>query len=123
MGYLVTQELRRVVGEPTSAGRVQSPALYLVVLCEREIKNFKVVHHFGGLTFKGETTGMDRTAVWQPIPDFASRENPYIQDGTLAARGAATRAVSHFLRQAVWEERIQLYESLTRPTFTPPPRP
>jgi len=94
VGYLVTQELRRVLGQPTSAGRVQSPALYLVVLREREIRNFKVVHHFGvELTFKDDTTGMAWTAVWQPIPDFASKENPYIQDGTLAARVAATRAV------------------------------
>lgn len=94
VGYLVTQELRRVLGQPTSAGRVQSPALYLVVLREREIRNFKVVHHFGvELTFNDETTGMDWTAVWQPIPDFASKETPYIQDGTLAARVAATRAV------------------------------
>ncbi|NON33549.1 DNA topoisomerase, partial [Klebsiella pneumoniae] len=42
VGYPVTQELRRVMGQPTSAGRVQSPALYLVVLREREIRNFKV---------------------------------------------------------------------------------
>lgn len=60
VGYLVTQELRRVLGQPTSAGRVQSPALYLVVMREREITNFKVVHHFGvELTFKDEATGKD----------------------------------------------------------------
>ena len=94
VGYLVTQQLRRVMGQPTSAGRVQSPALYLVVLREREISNFKVIHHFGvELVFKDEASALTWTAVWQPVPDFASKEHPYIQDGTLAARVAATRAV------------------------------
>lgn len=94
VGYLVTQQLRRVMGQPTSAGRVQSPALYLVVLREREISNFQVIHHFGvELVFKDEASALTWTAVWQPVPDFASKENPYIQDGTLAARVAATRAV------------------------------
>lgn len=32
VGYLVTGELRRVLGLPTTAGRVQSVAVYLVVL-------------------------------------------------------------------------------------------
>ncbi|TYO83737.1 type I DNA topoisomerase [Pseudomonas sp. CK-NBRI-02] len=94
VGYLVTQQLRRIMGQPTSAGRVQSPALYLVVLREREISNFKVIHHFGvELVFKDEASALSWTAVWQPVPDFASKEHPYIQDGTLAARVAATRAV------------------------------
>ncbi|MGJ3439073.1 type I DNA topoisomerase [Pseudomonas sp. Je.1.5.c] len=94
VGYLVTQQLRRILGQPTSAGRVQSPALYLVVLREREISNFKVIHHFGvELVFKDEASALTWTAVWQPVPDFASKEHPYIQDGTLAARVAATRAV------------------------------
>lgn len=94
VGYPVTQELRRVMGQPTSAGRVQSPALYLVVMREREIRNFKVIHHFGAeLTFRDEASGLAWTAVWQPVPDFASKETPYVQDGTLAARVAATRAV------------------------------
>lgn len=94
VGYLVTQELRRVLGLPTSAGRVQSPALYLVVLREREISNFKVIHHFGvELTFRDEASSLDWTAIWQPVPDFASKEHPYVQDGTFASRVAATRAV------------------------------
>ena len=94
VGYLVTQQLRRVMGQPTSAGRVQSPALYLVVLREREISNFQVIHHFGvELVFKDEASALTWTAVWQPVPDFASKEHPYIQNGTLAARVAATRAV------------------------------
>lgn len=94
VGYPVTQELRRVMGQPTSAGRVQSPALYLVVMREREIRSFKVIHHFGAeLTFRDEASGLVWTAVWQPVPDFASKENPYVQDGTLAARVAATSAV------------------------------
>ncbi|MBN0023939.1 DNA topoisomerase I subunit omega, partial [Pseudomonas aeruginosa] len=40
VGYLVTPELRRVMGRPTTAGRVQSVAVRLVVEREREIKAF-----------------------------------------------------------------------------------
>lgn len=47
VGYLVTPELRRVMGRPTTAGRVQSVAVYLVVLREREIRAFTPIKHFG----------------------------------------------------------------------------
>jgi DNA topoisomerase-1 len=94
VGYLVTQELRRLMGKPTSAGRVQSPAVYLVVLREREIRNFVVINHFGArlhfVTPNGKTTW---SAEWQPVPDFATKEHPYIQDGNLAQLVASTRNV------------------------------
>ena len=94
VGYLVTQELRRLMGKPTSAGRVQSPAVYLVVLREREIRNFVVINHFGArlhfVTPSGKTTW---SAEWQPVPDFATKEHPYIQDGNLAQLVASTRNV------------------------------
>jgi len=94
VGYLVTQELRRLMGKPTSAGRVQSPAVYLVVLREREIRNFIVIHHFGvRLHFAtADGTGV-WTADWKPVPVFTTKEHPYIQDVELAQAVAATRHV------------------------------
>ena len=94
VGYLVTQELRRTLGEPTSAGRVQSVAVYIVLLREREIRNFKVIHHFGvDLTFLDEATKQQWKAEWVTVPYFATEEHPYVQDGTLASQVAGTRAV------------------------------
>ncbi len=94
VGYLVTQELRRLMGKPTSAGRVQSPAVFLVVLREREIRNFQVVSHFGvRLHFVDMNRGTTWYAEWQPVPDFASKDFPYVQDSNLAQLVADTRNV------------------------------
>ncbi|VXC24703.1 DNA topoisomerase I, plasmid [Pseudomonas sp. 8Z] len=94
VGYLVTQELRRLMGKPTSAGRVQTPAVYLVVLREREIQSFVVINHFGArLHFTTPCGRSTWSAEWQPVPDFASKERPYIQDGNLAQLVASTRNV------------------------------
>ncbi|MFJ3119593.1 type I DNA topoisomerase [Pseudomonas protegens] len=94
VGYLVTQELRRLMGKPTSAGRVQSPAVFLVVLREREIRNFRVVNHFGvRLNFLEPIQGTSWYAEWQPVPDFASKDFPYVQDSKLAQLVASTRNV------------------------------
>ena len=94
VGYLVTQELRRLMGKPTSAGRVQSPAVYLVVLREREIHTFKVITHYGvRLNFTGLAQGLSWHAEWQPVPDFANKDFPYVQDSNLAQLVASTRNV------------------------------
>ena len=94
VGYLVTQELRRVMGKPTSAGRVQSPAVYLVVLREREIRNFQAVNHFGVRLYFSDTAGERYWhADWQPVPDFANEEFPYVQDRHLAQFVADIRNV------------------------------
>lgn len=94
VGYLVTQELRRLMGKPTSAGRVQSPAVFLVVLREREIRNFQVINHFGvRLFFADVSRGTTWYAEWQPVPDFTSKEFPYVQDSNLAQHVAGTRNV------------------------------
>lgn len=47
-GYLVTPELRRVMGEPTTAGRVRSIAVYLVVHCRAGDRAFTSNQHFPG---------------------------------------------------------------------------
>lgn len=94
VGYLVTKELRRLMGKPTTAGRVQSPAVYLVVLREREIQSFVVVAHFGTrlhfLTPDGSSTW---SADWLPVPDFATKEEPYVLDISLAQSVASSKAV------------------------------
>lgn len=94
VGYLVTQELRRLMGKPTSAGRVQSPAVFLVVLREREIRNFQVINHFGvRLIFADMNRDTTWYAEWQPVPDFSSKDFPYVQDSNLAQHVAGTRNV------------------------------
>lgn len=94
VGYLVTQELRRLMGKPTSAGRVQSPAVYLVVLREREIHTFKVITHYGvRLNFTGLAHGLSWHAEWQAVPEFANKDFPYVQDHSLAQLVAITRNV------------------------------
>jgi DNA topoisomerase-1 len=62
IGYLVSPYLSRAFKQPLSAGRVQSPALRLIVEREREIENFKPEVSFGltltlkkdGITFTSE---------------------------------------------------------------------
>ncbi|PUA41364.1 type I DNA topoisomerase [Pseudomonas protegens] len=97
VGYLVTEELRRVMGKPTTAGRVQSPALYLVVLREREIRAFVVVQHFGvrlHFPVPGRETACTWFADWQPVPDFATPSHPYVQDLALTQQVAAVSSVA-----------------------------
>ncbi|AIC21829.1 DNA topoisomerase I [Pseudomonas chlororaphis] len=94
VGYMVTKELRRLMGKPTTAGRVQSPAVYLVVLLERQIRNFVVVVHFGArLHFLSQDGQSSWRADWQPVPDFATKDHPYIEDIKLAELVASTRNV------------------------------
>ncbi|QHC91333.1 type I DNA topoisomerase [Pseudomonas chlororaphis] len=94
VGYMVTQELRRLMGKPTTAGRVQSPAVYLVVLLEREIRNFVVIVHFSArLHFLTPDARSTWYADWQPVPDFATKDHPYIEDSHLAQLASSTRNV------------------------------
>ena len=98
VGYMVSPELRRQTGEPLSAGRVQSPAVYLVVTRERQIRAFKKVNHFGvRLIFADAKTGQ-WVADWKPLPDFATKESPYVLDRSIAEQVAAVSqvAVEHY---------------------------
>ena len=47
VGYSVSPIVSNLIGDKLSAGRVQSPALRLVVDREREIRNFVVTTHYG----------------------------------------------------------------------------
>jgi DNA topoisomerase-1 len=80
-GYLVSTELRRQTGEKLSAGRVQSVAVYLVVLREREIRAFKSTLHYGAeLSFAAAKPGEHWVAEWMTLEGFTTKENPYFMD-------------------------------------------
>lgn len=121
MGYLVTPELRRVMGRPTTAGRVQSVAVYLVVLREREIRAFTAIKYFGvELTFVSPSDGRTWTAEWDPVPVFASKEFPYVQDRQLAELvGLYAMSSSRPASMAKKPIRLQLRSSPPRSRWPP----
>ena len=89
VGYMVSPELSRQTGERLSAGRVQSPAVFLVVERERQIQNFKVTNHFGAQIFfayaknQGDSE-TEYSAEWLTKPNFATNDNPYFMDRAFA---------------------------------------
>ncbi len=94
VGYQVSPVLsRQAARSGLSAGRVQSPAVRLVVDREREIEVFVEVRHFGAeLSFDGNSW----RAQWETGPylkkSAADPEGKYISDEALATRAAACRA-------------------------------
>ncbi len=92
VGYQVSPVLSRQAQQRgLSAGRVQSPAVRLVVDREREILAFTEVRHFGAeLQFDGNSW----RAQWETAP-FLKKGGPepgkYILDEALAKRAAACR--------------------------------
>lgn len=97
VGYRVSPALSDRAGQNLSAGRVQSPAVRLIVDREREIAAFKVTEHYGAeLTFNN-TNGTAWKAVWNTKPHLAEGER-YVLDSQLAEQVAAVRdvAVSDF---------------------------
>ncbi len=91
VGYLVSPELCRRLQSRLSAGRVQSPALRLVVDREREIETFKPVVHFGVTLVFGGPEG-DWRAHWLPKPLLPEGQE-YWTDAAFAQRVAAIRDV------------------------------
>jgi DNA topoisomerase-1 len=88
-GYLVSGPLSRAAGERLSAGRVQSPALRLVVEREKSILEFTPIAHFGAeLVFAG-----DWKAVWDVKP-WLPEGYDYLLDESLAAGAAALRSLT-----------------------------
>jgi DNA topoisomerase-1 len=93
VGYMVSPELSRQTGERLSAGRVQSPAVRLVVERERAIKAFKVTNHFGAaLFFADAKTSGEWSAEWLTKPKFVTEDNPYFMDRAFAAAVAEVKA-------------------------------
>jgi DNA topoisomerase-1 len=91
VGYMVSPELCRRLDSRLSAGRVQSPALRLVVDREREIENFKPIIHFGvTLIFDGPDG--DWRAHWLVKPLLPEGQE-YWTDEAFARRVAEIRDV------------------------------
>jgi len=87
-GYMVSGPLSRAAGEKLSAGRVQSPALRLIVERTRQIDCFRSTAHFGAeLEFEGGWKAQWVTKPWiEPGQE-------YLLDQGLAERAAAIRDV------------------------------
>lgn len=88
VGYTVSPALSGAIGHALSAGRVQSPAVRLVVERERAIRAFKPTQHYGVvLHFAGGWT-----AAWDTKPHLAEGQE-YFTDADFAAKVAAVRDV------------------------------
>lgn len=108
-GYMVSGPLSRAAGARLSAGRVQSPALRLVVEREREIRNFKVTAHFGvELLFEAvENVSSGWKAFWKP---WLEEGQEYFLDRAVAEKVSGLRTL----------EALDFKESESR-TAPPPP--
>ena len=96
-GYMVSGPLSNSTGEKLSAGRVQSPAVRLVVEREKEIKAFSSTTHYGAeLTFENVdniTDGWKATLLVKPwLPNSAAGQE-YLLDKSLAEKAAALRSL------------------------------
>lgn len=90
VGYMVSPVLSRQTGLRLSAGRVQSPAVRLVVDRERAIKKFKVTTHYGvELIFTGGWK-----AAWIPKIGWLEAGQEYILDKAVAERVAGIKTVT-----------------------------
>lgn len=86
VGWMVSKAVSRAAGvRGLSAGRVQSPAVRLVVERERDIQKFKVTNHFGA-----EVSFGPWTANWDVKP-FLKGDAEYLMDEALAAEAATSR--------------------------------
>lgn len=94
-GYLVSPALSRSLNNRLSAGRVQSPALKLVVAREREIRNFKPIRHYGVRLFF--VSDQDPESSWHAdwsVKDWMGEDaDPYCTDRALAERIAGIETV------------------------------
>ena len=91
VGYLVSPIISNIMGQPSSAGRVQSPAVLIIVLREIEIQKFKVTNHFGvNLNFDKDPKKW--ISQWVTT-DFVTEDQPYILDRALAEEVAKTKKV------------------------------
>ena len=96
-GYMVSGPLSNAAGEKLSAGRVQSPAVRLVVEREKEIRAFSSTTHYGvELTFENVdniTDGWKAALLVKPwIPDSVDGQE-YLLDKALAEKVAALRSL------------------------------
>lgn len=94
-GYRARPALGAVSGEKFTIGRVQSPALRLVVEREAAIRDFKSTTHFGAeLVFEvvGQAAGGWK-AVWNP-KNWLEEEQEYFLDKAMAEKVAVLRTLT-----------------------------
>lgn len=92
IGYRVSSALSSATGQRLGAGRVQSPAVRLVVDRERAIAEFKVTQHYGAeLVFNND--GKIWKAQWDTRPHLPELEN-YLLNMELAELAASVRYVA-----------------------------
>lgn len=90
VGYKVSPAISRAQNQRLSAGRVQSPAVRLVVERERAIRAFQPVKHFGAvLRF---STPRPWFAEWDTAPLLA-KDQKFMLDAELARAAADVRSV------------------------------
>lgn len=93
-GYMVSGPLSNATGEKLSAGRVQSPAVRLVVDREKEIKAFSSTTHYGAeLTFENVDNITDGWKAALLVKPWLEEGQEYLQDKSLAEKAAALRAL------------------------------
>jgi DNA topoisomerase-1 len=107
VGYQVSPVLSRQTGiAGLSAGRVQTPAVRLVVDRQREIENFKVTKHFGAEAIFEDGKWK---AQWDTTP-FLSGDSKYLFDTALANQAATCKD-------------FRVTEAATKPATQAPPAP
>ena len=80
VGYRVSGVLRALTGHALSAGRVQTPAIRLVVEREREIRQFRPVTHYG-VEILFETDGVPWKAEWFYKPWLPEGQEYWLKEG------------------------------------------
>ncbi len=100
-GYMVSSPLSNVAGERFSAGRVQSPAVRLVVDKERAISSFISTTHYGvELLFK--ENDQEFSAQWK-TENFLNTGEEYILDQELAKKVATLKTLE--IKEFIESER------------------
>lgn len=93
VGYRVSPALSNRAGQNLSAGRVQSPAVRLIVDREREIRAFKSTEHYGAELVFTVDEKTSWKAAWDTKPHLAEGQR-YVLDTELAKRAAGIRTVT-----------------------------
>ena len=93
-GYMVSGPLSNAAGQKLSAGRVQSPAVRLVVEREREIQNFYSMTHYGAeLTFENVDNITDGWKACWLVKPWLEEGKEYLVDRSLAEKAASLRSL------------------------------
>ena len=93
-GYMVSGPLSNATGEKLSAGRVQSPAVRLVVEREREIQNFASTTHYGAeLTFENVDNITDGWKASLLVKPWLEEGQEYLLGKALAEKASALRSL------------------------------